>query len=455
MDETINNQKKYQLNEYKKNIFLNMWIFVVFILTYGLYLSGELSLVKANKSALQQEMNSYKDIQKQWLSYEQILASIWNEEADLKKMFEESEKSNTQESVYKNIFWNTTDKNYLDFLSEKELNIWEYLQDESIQNRNQKLSIALPFYGEAVDSVIRRTWSWSSNELQDISEVRLTDVGYVNYIERLMRSFSLVTHSPISVGNAVLVDEKELENTQNSLASQMFYIPLTLDIEGRKADVVDFIHFIQHVGNISIVSKDEDFQDIEFHRDSVVQKRIIWDPVKPWYNIYENILTDIKSIQFEEFLDSSTTQRPSTGEQNALSFLQFIKGWPNANQAFKATIELKFFVRGLPIYKKDSYVLSVVEKFQTLSWKIALTTSRVNSQNILKTPEMVEVANSLKTLSMYVQNNTPKFHHFRQSFEKREISDTLFKQAYKAEQELDVIEALLEKNNTILDTISK
>jgi len=38
-----------------------------------------------------------------------------------------------------------------------------------------------------------------TGESQKSQEVRLTDLGYINYVERLMRSFGLVTNSPISL----------------------------------------------------------------------------------------------------------------------------------------------------------------------------------------------------------------------------------------------------------------
>lgn len=443
MDDITNNQKKYILDQYKKNLVLNGIILFIFIWVYFIFISWELSAIKSQKDVLRTEITSFKNMETKWLTYQEVLAKIPAEQSDLKQLFEQS-----WPQVFKQTFENTTWEKYLDFLSKKEAEILEFSNDNSIAQRDRKLSIALPFYWEWVESVISGT-----GESQKSQEVRLTDLGYINYVERLMRSFGLVTNSPISLWNAVLVDEQVLNDTESSLSSQIFYLPLTLDIEGRKSDVVDFLHFIQHVWNISIVNKGDNFQDIEFHKDDIVKKRISWSSNTQPYNIYENMIANVQNISFQNFIDASTSQTALRSESSRTTnwFVNFIKTSSNANQAFKVQVDLRFYVRGLPAYKKDSYVLSLVDDFEKVTKEVNESLSQAQNRNLLKlNTEMIEVVNSLQSLSIYTKNNQPKFNNFRQAVMKKENTDAVFKNAYKAEQELRLIKQLLDKNQQIL-----
>jgi len=165
------------------------------------------------------------------------------------------------------------------------------------------------------------------------------------------------------------------------------------------------------------------------------------------------MIANVQNISFQNFIDASTSQTALRSESSRTTnwFVNFIKTSSNANQAFKVQVDVRFYVRGLPAYKKDSYVLSLVDDFEKVTKEVNESLSQAQNRNLLKlNTEMIEVVNSLQSLSIYTKNNQPKFNNFRQAVMKKENTDAVFKNAYKAEQELRLIKQLLDKNQQIL-----
>lgn len=422
-------QKSYQFSQLKRNLVLNIGVLVIFIGVYGFYFSPKLAEIEALEGSLVAQAQEYQTIKKQGLSQAQLLSFLTEKQSEQKDLIEKS-----GEELYQSIFTNTTQKEYLDFLKDKETALGQLKNSDFLAKRDEKLSASLPFFGDGVDSSV-----WV-----------LSDLSYISYLERLLRTFNLTSEQNLTIWELELVNPDEIKNVKNAYSAQIFYIPLDLNVRGRKADIVDFLHFIQHVWNVTLVQENS-AEDLVFHTDNVINKNIFTTTQPTSNNIYENMIMDVTSVSFSNYIDESDSQR-SPVQKSLLGFINFIKNSNNATQVIDAQMSVRFYVRGMPLYKKESYIQSVISDFETLKKDVQVSLQKAKNRTLQKTNvKLIDVENALTSLQTYVNTLDPKIKTMRVGMTQKANVENVYEQAFLLRKELGVIQKTLQSNKTLLD----
>lgn len=409
-----NKENKRIIKWYYSNIILNILFLVIFIII-SLYVIFPLyEDYKNNKNNLLVEINNYEKLQKYWLNFSDFL---WLITDDNTKLFATKMWSEFFNNNLKNNSWKT----YLDFLKEKEKIVNELKKSDKIKFRDEKISKILPSYQEWV-----------------IMNENMTDLEFINYIELLLRNFRLKSDSQIWINELVLVWNKNTKNNIDSLSSQIFYIPLKLEIEWAKGDIVDFLYFLQNVWKVWSI-KDN---DISFYKDNVLDKNL-------WRNnnIYENKIVDIESIELKDYIDTSSFIRSTYWEKSVLWFLNFIRNWVEKSQVYKLNISLRFYVKWLPTYKLELYISKTIDIYKQ---KLKLVTDNLKIAQakkwIVKTTDIINIISNLKSIETYLIDMNKIIKELELWIKNKDNFDKLYINATKIRYDIDNIDLILNEN---------
>ncbi|MDD5769325.1 MAG: hypothetical protein PHE25_00005, partial [Candidatus Gracilibacteria bacterium] len=313
---------------------------------------------------------------------------------------------------------NETKKSYLNFLSEKEKVINILKNSYKIKLRGEKISKVLPSYQQGI-----------------LVDGSMTDLEFVNYIENLLKSFKLNSHSSVGISELVLVEDKN-KNNRDTISSQIFYIPLKLELEGTKSNIVDFLYFLQKVGRIESVQDD----NITFYSDNVLNNNLLGNQT----NIYENKIVDIESIEFYDYIDTSSN--PAT-QKDALSLMSYIKNGVEKDETYKINISLRFYVKGLPTYKIESYIAETISLYNK---KLKLITSNLKNLESKKSSntsnEVLTIISSLNSINTYLNDLEPTIKILQNGLKGKNNYDDLYSKALKVKYDIDNISTVLDSN---------
>lgn len=362
---------KEKINDIIRNKLILSWIITfILLLVLILYVIPWFWEVSALTNTLNQEVSKYKNYEKNWLSYAEYLELSKNEQ--VKKILKENK------SFYDENLVNKTNDNYLKFLSSKEELLNSQLKDWLIAQRDESMSKILPSYSD-----------WTSVEWS------ITDLYFINYIERLLNTFSLSTTSKIWIDWVIPID-KNIKD----IWTQIFYIPLKLDLVWRKADIVRFLYFLQTVWNSTL--DDKNWLIIE--RDSLLNSIVLkWDTKTTKYNILENNMVDIDDITIPEYIDTTSWIR-GVWESSVKGFLNYITNWTEKDNKFEVSLLLRFYVRWLPTYKIELDIEKIIKKYNDVSKDIKDILAKLNSPTFKsQTINKRESISIFKWLDKYVK----------------------------------------------------
>lgn len=180
----------------------------------------------------------------------------------------------------------------------------------------------------------------------------MTDLKFVTYIESILYTFNLeIANKNLSIGNLNVLPEYSWDK-DTPLDTTIFYIPYTFDITGRKTDIIDFIYFLENVWSISV----SDEGNVVVNEDNFIKKSLIW--FDEW-NILENQIIDIERIKMADYIDSWIE------ENNNEKLVDFIKQtqW---NEKIDISIDVRFYVKGVPNYKILEGINGLSERYNSL-----------------------------------------------------------------------------------------
>lgn len=382
---------------------LATFILLVWFIAYIYPKFSEISLVKQD---LITKIDVYEKLKSNWLSYSDFISQTKDE--SLKKMLSQDGKT-----FYENNLTNSKNIDYLGFLQEKEDYINEINKSNLVKKRDEKMSKVLPSYTE-----------WFSVEWN------MTDLAFVNYVESLLRTFQLKTSSKIWIDKLVLVQESDKKN--ENLSTQLFYIPLKLDLVWRKADIVEFLYFLQNVWSVSNINDNS----IVFHKDNLINRTISWQKRTFDYNVYENKLVDVETIEFSKYIDTSSSLR-TTNQLSLEWFLNFVRNGFEKNDEYNVIVNLKFYVKWLPTYKIELYVEDVIKKYKDMSKNVKDTlTKSQNRKTLLLNSNIVEIVSTLKTIDLYLTDMEKEIKKIEAWLKKKTDLNNLYKSATTINYEL-------------------
>ncbi len=351
----------------KNLIILSFWFYsfllIVMFFVSLFYFYPKIQEIESLKKSNLSLLSDYNRILNKWQNYKEFLVTY---KENYKKDSKEND-SNTEffanlvedmdEDFYKSVFTNTWTISYDVFLSDL---FKDYTEKESeFQDKINITSNILPIYSENIspDLLKEQEEKWSKV---------LSDFIFVNYIEKIINTFNLSYSSPIGISWLSLVDEFSTWQWWN-MEKNIYYIPLSLNITGKKSDILNFIYFADNVWSINILSN----QDLQvsipntpwfdnFHKNITLK----WDMRTNSYNIFNNQIFDIENITMSEYIDSD---RVKPTKENFYDYLFSNQ----SREDFSITVSLRFYVKWIPNYVFENYIEAFREdlkKFTSEVW---------------------------------------------------------------------------------------
>ncbi len=392
---------KRQENAIVINFVLYFILFILFLILLLNYIKPNIMEVEDIKSETNDIYNSILDIEKSWLSFSDFKSN--SKKDNLEKIFSENKDFNSDyilgivdsldRDFYDKNFKNTWNWNYEEFLK----NLQEKQKsDMDIEKKLLVLEKILPSYSESIYEI-----NWEDS---------LTDFKFINYIESIFLAFNLSYNNSIWIKNLTLLPDYVIWVWDNSLDKNIFYIPIEFDLEWSKLSIINFLHFVENVGKISIKKP--------LWEDGQVDKEIPWeleiyrekydlssefynfkniklsnDEITKDYNIFNNQVFSIESISFSDYINSSFEI-----SNRKVSFLQFLNKTNQLPERFKLKVKLRFYVKWQPKYKIENFVVSFKSKFtETLKEvKELIKNKDLSSSDNQKLKNILNTLNSLK-----------------------------------------------------------
>lgn len=416
-----NNQKEIKLSTLYNKVIITWFVTFVLLLVFGFYVYPNLSQIWEQKDILRDKISTYEKVEKDWITYNEFrdLATKQELKDIILKAWEDYFVSNLK---------NEDSKDYLTFIQKKKDYVDEINKSDVIKVRDEKLAKILPSYTE---------WFFV--------EWNMTELDFVNYVELLLRTFSLRTDSKIWMEDLVLEEKEDNKKNDknNKLSSQIFYIPLSLTLEWRKADIVEFIYFLQKVWVPSSITN----ENIIFTNNNLVNRTISWQKRAFGYNIYENRIIDISSITLPKYVDTSTLSR-SSNQISTEWFLNFIRTGSEKDDSYMVDIDLKFYVKWLPTYKIEEYIQKVITKYETLSSQTqSLLTKAQNRNKVLLNGEILDILATLKSFNKYLADKEQEIKILKNGLAKKVDLNNLYKKASLINYDLLNLEQYIQKIN--------
>ena len=396
---------------------LVLLIFLVGVTVFSLWPS--FLEIESQKDTLSTNYTELEQIKKQGIAIKDFKIIAWETEMDqyLKELVK-----NTGEPFYSRNFKNTERTSFDLFIEDKSEAIAEEQKQLILEEKNDVVDTLLPIY--------------TSDES---SENALTDFRFINYVESVLYAFNLVSTDSIWVWELEKVDNQDVDN-QTSLDSNIFYIPLRLELTGQKSDILDFIHYFENVGSIDL--KDD---NVMVYQDKVISKTFPWEITSSDGNLYEHQFSDIEKISMDTYIDSSSS--PVRWD-----FAEFIKT-TQKREKFSIEVDLRFYVQWLPDYKIESYIKGVLDlhaeltKSSQRALKLSFDSSAPNTSDSLK------AKNAVRSLSGILEMMGDDVKKLRVSFSKKDKDLlSLYNLADQYNRKLRKIEEVLQESMVTLNS---
>lgn len=397
---------KHTIKTYQYSIVFNIIFLTWFIIFILLYIKPNYIEIENIKQNLVEVINQKKVIEKDWLTFseflwlrEWVMSSIKGLSDNDKNIINSLKKMDWEwnedpdRDFFDIEFINNTEANYDDFLKSKDSEIIKKEEEMLEDDRFQKMKLLIPSYAD----------SWIAEETD------LSDVKFVNYIERIIYTFNLTTDTPISIELKPLPNLGKDSKTRTSmLESSVFVIPLNLKLTWKKSDILNFIYYFENVWWISMEWDDDiKVKDAlgdkffgepialvwEYLRDSNGEETII----PPSYNLYDHQFAEIKSLSIDDYIVSTDISMPKK-----IDFYNFLKEkeW---DYKMNAEIELYFYVKWLPNYEIQSFVMNVNDEFNSIKKEAETLMKKIESNSRDKMRYAAESA-ELKTIKFFLDS---------------------------------------------------
>ena len=372
--------------------------------------------IQEKKTALSAEYDRVNSMDKNGIEFQDFKAL--SNTAELSGYLKEIIKTTSADFYERNFKNKNAEQNFESFISQKETAVLAEKKASLLQDKTEIVDTLLPIY-------VTNDW-----------EEWMTDFEFINYVESLLYSFNLISRNSIWVWELKRVDDSDI--TKTHLDSNMFYIPLELQITWQKWDIIDFIHYFENVWSIGISEGNP-----EIYTDKALSKKLVWSGDAD--NIYKNQLSDIQRLSMDAYIDASS-------DVSRWSLSDFVKTTQN-RQRFSAGLELRFYVQWLPDYKIQNYVQSVVSMHANLlkesqqALKLTFNNAWTPSSSTLNAKNAIRSAANVLTV---MQDDIKKL---RVSLWKKDQDLTVvYSDAEEYKNRLDKIQVVMQESANVLNT---
>ena len=325
---------------------INLVFFAVFLWIYLFHLHWEIRSFEQLKNELHNKFDHYQYIIKNGIDFQTAQAHM-NQGSSSQDAFLQNILSQIDDSFYKANFTNTESDTFLMFLQEKVRETEQIMSSSTYMQRNDVLDTLLPIYSPFI--------SLGDNDM--------SSSDFINYIENILYLFNITHSGQIGIENLVPVVTQEslweeamnMEQSdgaapqQNSIDERIFAVPVNLEIQWRKWNIVNFIHFLTYVWN---VSPDFENNSLSVHNDSffewfanrsIVNRGYLWQ------------ILSIEEIRFPTYLDSSVSQSNE-------NFISRVRSPAQFSQVYNISLKLNFYVAGYPQFRISESIRNLLDE---------------------------------------------------------------------------------------------
>lgn len=390
----MGNLKRKQNNIISILLFYFIWILVLVFFLFSMVIP-DYKEIEENKTATFSIYENKLRVEKNWIDLTEFKENL-PEEKYTWNLFLTNIINDLNDRFYNDFFinkWNWNHEEYISKLLEDYSDRWEFNKNLSL------ISSILPVYSD-----LTSFWDESSEVLKEFAENNdlLSDFKFINYIERLAHTFNVSFDNSIWIEELVLLNEYSIWSTWNSLETNIYYIPVDLDITTTKELLLDLLYFVENVWNVTL-----DWEDLILNNtisnefSNLRNKLIYWDERSPNYNIFNNMIMDVYSLNLSEYPDVLDDQ-----VNNNKTFVEFIKDtqW---GQRVNAKIQLRFYVKWLPSYIIENYINNFMTKFNRVQSELDL---KIGDPSIseLKREQLMNINNTLIQLRLTLISDIQK-----------------------------------------------
>lgn len=328
-------------------------LLLVYILT-SMY--PKIKLIETKKTTVNVTYEAIKSLNKEWLKFTEFNAM--SKKAALNSYTKELMKS-IEESFYIKHFNNDTDTEFLSFLEVKKDEFNDPILQQRFKQKQQQIIQLLPTYSEV--------------HIEENDNI-LSDFKFINYLEALLQTFSLNYSNEIWLEDVVLLEEYSDNESKSKLNTSIYYIPVVLNIEWIKYNVINFLYFLDKVWGIDIteewkiklLNQNDDNFLIRWWRKTVLTSddyvNEYWNKeLLEVYNIYENQLIDIESITFEGYLDKNISISKDENDEWMYERVKK-KQW---DDKISLNLKLRFYVKWVQNIKMIEAIERYITYFNT------------------------------------------------------------------------------------------
>lgn len=373
-----------------------------FILLLGLIIFSfsvlypKITVIENKKETTKTVFNELNTVSSKWINYWEFnsMKSAWALNSYQKELL-----NSVDVNFYTENLENNTDKPYLAFIEEKLQELNNPIEKEKFKKKENQIINLLPPYSESEVN--------GANNL-------LSDFKFINYIENLLATFSLEYTNEIGISEIHLVEDFSEKWKKSSLDTDIYYIPLSLSLEGTKYNIINFLYFIEYVWNIKIEENELNIHNQ--NNDNFLYRRvkILLKNDQPNsnnnsssyienYNIFENQLIDIQDIEFGEYLDES--KEPTILDTQSIA--SRVKE-TQANEKMSIEVSLHFYVKWVQNIKIIDHLKLYVSYFNTTKsliakqmWSKDLDTREKNMMKAMQA-DINEMSQTLKWINISI-----------------------------------------------------
>jgi len=383
--EDIQIQRK--IKENTSQIIFNSIITIIWLYFIFTFITAN-SEIENKKTQLREIITKYDNFKKNWLKQEEFITKTQDE--SIKNIL------NQDKEFYKDTFKNSNFENYDLFLDSKNKFLRENSKETDTINKEDKISNLIPNYQDWVYT------DWN-----------MTDLDFISYVESILNLFWLKTSSNIFIWEVLPLDK----DSKDTLSSQIFYIPLNLELSWNIKNIENFLIFSKNLGKIIMSEKDDNF---EVYNDKNLNSLNYSNTnFKSYNNIYNNQIFSIEKIDIPNFLNNT---------ENVFDY--------------KMKVDLIFYVKWLPTYVIERQINEVKVSFEELNTKLntKLTDKNLSKSNIEK----------VKSLSLYMKDLQKVYNKLNPTWEQIKIFKDNLLNNYKDAYKLKInIESVNKKLNAI------
>lgn len=392
------------------------FVLTIWLLAY-LFLSilPQLLSIEDTKKSTKEVYTNLTRIEKSWLTFDEFksLNNVWSNTVVVNEIL----KSMTWDFFTNNLV-NTKYNTYKEFLDK---NTADLNGDE-----NKKLS------QEKIDKISRVLPPYTDNSI-DFSSYALTDYKFVNYVESIIESFNFNTSNSIWISKLSLLDDYAIStwNGGDALEANIYYIPLNLVLEWTKSSVIEFLYFIENVGNISVDKNNININNnYWFLSKNWVKKVLEWDKLTSSYNIFEHQIIDIDKISFNDYIDSSYLSRWDTNFKDFIVKTQW-------NDKYEINLNLLFYVKWQPSYKLVEQINSILDKYKETQGKVSKLLGNTKTEGL----DRINLTKYNDTIKQFSEET----NNMRKSLVKKENLEEIYIRALKIDEIINPIFKSLKK----------